>query len=307
MASRATTRSVEAPVGQPAAAARRKSSARRRWRTLAEDAATYAVLSLIALTMLAPFLWMVATSLKAYTELFVYPPQLLPASPQWENYPRAWRYAPFDRFFVNSIFVATVVTVGEIVTSSLAGYVFARMRFPGRDRLFLLYLGTMMIPSQVTLVPLYIVMRQLGWLNSYYALIVPWLASAYATFLMRQYMLTFPKELEDAARVDGANHPIIYSRIILPQCGPVIATLSILTFLSNWNSFLWPLVMTSAERMRTVPVGLAYFTSIPENVGLPQWQLFMAAATFSMLPTLIVFLLGQRYFVRGISLSGLKG
>jgi multiple sugar transport system permease protein len=282
-------------------------AARSRWRARALDGAVYLLLTLIALAMLAPFGWMLSTSLKPYDEIYLYPPRLLPSSPVWENYPRAWRYAPFDRFVLNSLLVATLVTVGELLTSSLAGYVFARMRFPGRDRLFLLYLGTMMIPTQVTLVPLYIVMRQLGWLNSYYALIVPWLASAYGTFLMRQYMLTFPRELEDAARVDGANHPTIYARIILPQCGPVLATLGILTFLSNWNSFLWPLVMTSAERMRTVPVGLAYFTSIPENVGLPQWQLFMAAATFSMLPTLFVFLLGQRYFVRGISLSGLKG
>lgn len=288
-----------------AASARR--TARRRWRGRILDAGAYAALVVIAFTMLAPFAWMLATSLKPYDELYLYPPRLLPSAPVWENYPEAWRYAPFGLFFANSLFVATLVTVGELVTSSMAGYVFARMRFLARDRLFLLYLGTMMIPSQVTLVPLYIVMRQLGWVNSYYALIVPWLASAYGTFLMRQYMLTFPRELEDAARVDGANHPIIYARIILPQCGPVLATLGILTFLSNWNSFLWPLVMTSAERMRTVPVGLAYFTSIPENLGLPQWQLFMAAATFCMLPTLIVFLLGQRYFVRGISLSGLKG
>jgi multiple sugar transport system permease protein len=271
------------------------------------DALTYLVLTLVGLTMLAPLFWMVSTSLKSYEELFLFPPPLLPAVPQWRNYPQAWNYAPFGRFFANSLFVATGVTLGELVTSSMAGYVFARMRFPGRDRLFLLYLATLMVPSQVTLVPLYILMKTLGWVNTYYALIVPAMASAYGTFLIRQYMRVLPKELEDAARVDGANHFTIYSRVILPLCGPVLATLGILTFLSNWNSFLWPLIMTSREQMRTVPIGLAYFTSIPESLGYPQWQLFLAAATFSMLPTLIVFILGQRYFVRGIAMTGLKG
>lgn len=271
------------------------------------DLAAYAVLIVVGLTMLAPLLWMVSTSLKSYDELWTYPPALLPAVPRFDNYPKAWGYVPFGRFFANSAFVAICVTLGELVTSSLAGYVFARMRFPGRDRLFLLYLATLMIPSQVTLVPLYILMRTLGLINTYYALILPGLASAYGTFLMRQYMLTTPRDYEEAARIDGASHPQIYAWITLPQCGPVLATLAILTFLGNWNSFLWPLIMTSKQEMRTVPIGLAYFTSVPENIGLPQWQLFLAAATFSMLPTLVVFILGQRYFVRGISMSGLKG
>ena len=271
------------------------------------DAVSYLILALVGVTMLAPLVWMVSTSLKTYEELYVWPPRLLPTFPAWENYPRAWNYSPFGRFFLNSALVAVCVTVGELLTSSLAGYVFARMRFPGRDRLFLLYLGTLMIPSQVTLVPLYLLMSALGAVNTYYALILPGLASAYGTFLMRQYMLTTPRELEDAARVDGANHPTIYWRITLPQCGPVLATLGILTFLGNWNSFLWPLIVTNKDAIRTVPIGLAYFTSIPETVGLPQWQLYLAAATFSMIPTLIVFLLGQRYFVRGITMSGLKG
>ncbi|MBI2941803.1 MAG: carbohydrate ABC transporter permease [Chloroflexi bacterium] len=293
-----------APV-QPTLAASAGDVRTRRAVTL--DLATYLALTLVGLTMLAPLVWMVATSLKPYEELYLWPPRLLPSAPRWENYPMAWNYAPFGRFFFNSALVATCVTAGELITSSLAGYVFARMRFPGRDRLFLLYLGTLMVPSQVTLVPLYVLMRTLGWVNTYYALIIPALASAYGTFLMRQYMLTLPRELEDAARIDGANHFVIYSRVIVPQCGPVIATLGILTFLGNWNSFLWPLIMTSKEQVRTVPIGLAYFTSIPETVGLPQWQLYLAAATFSMLPTLAVFVLGQRYFVRGITMSGLKG
>jgi multiple sugar transport system permease protein len=273
----------------------------------AGDLVAYAVLAVVGATMLAPLVWMVATSLKPYEELYIWPPRLLPEVPAWENYPRAWNYAPFGRFFANSAFVAICVTAGELVTSSLAGYVFARMRFAGRDRLFLLYLATLMIPSQVTLVPLYILMSTLGLVNTYYALILPGLASAYGTFLMRQYMLTTPRELEDAARIDGANHPTIYWRITMPQCAPVVATLAILTFLGNWNSFLWPLIITNKEQVRTVPIGLAYFTSIPETVGLPQWQLYLAAATFSMVPTLCVFLLGQRYFVRGITMSGLKG
>jgi multiple sugar transport system permease protein len=304
MASRTSARTGTLPRQQAALGLERRSG-----RNLLADALVYAVLAVSGITMIGPLVWMVATSLKSFQELYVWPPQLLPAVPLWENYAYAWTFVPFERFFVNSTVVSVTVTLGELVTSSLGGYVFARMRFPGRDRLFLLYLATLMIPGQVLIVPLYVVIRALGWLDSYAALIVPWLASAYGTFLIRQYMLTLPRELEDAARVEGANHWTIYSRVILPLCGPALATLAVLTFLANWNSFLWPLIMTNRETMRTVPIGLAYFTAAPEQsrMRFGQWQLYMAAATFSMLPTLTVFLAAQRYFVRGVVLSGLKG
>ncbi len=230
--------------------------------------------------------------------------------PQWSNYAKAWRYSemvPFARFFANSAFVAVSVTLGQLITCATAGYAFARLHFPGRDKLFLLYIATLMVPFQVTLVPLYLIMQRLHWLNSYQSLIIPGLVSAYGTFLMRQFMTTLPYELEDAARIDGASPLTAFVRVILPLCTPVLTTLTILAFMGSWNAFLWPLIMISKTEMRTLPIGLAFFTSVPETVGFPQYQLMMAAATFSMIPTLIVFLLGQRYFIKGIALSGLKG
>lgn len=276
------------------------------------DLMSYIVLIAVGVTMALPFIWMVGTSLKAYKELFLWPPRFLPAVPQWGNYREAWYFsklAPFSRYFTNSLLVTCTTTLGQIITCSTAGYAFARLRFPGRDKLFLLYIATLMVPFQVTLVPLYLIMRQLKWVDTYQSLIAPGLVSAYGTFLVRQFMLTLPDELEDAARIDGAPVPVILARIILPLCSPVLGTLAIMAFMGSWNSFLWPLVMISTTELRTLPIGLAFFTSMPEyeTIGLPPYQLLMAAATFSMVPTLIVFLLGQRHFVKGIALSGIKG
>jgi multiple sugar transport system permease protein len=264
--------------------------------------ALYLVLVVSGLTMIGPLVWMVATSLKSFQELYVWPPQFFPATPLWENYPYAWTFVRFDRFFVNSAVVAVAVTLGELATSSLAGYVFARMRFPGRDRLFLLYLATLMIPGQVLIVPLYVVIKSLGWLDTYAALIVPWLASAYGTFLIRQFMLTLPRELEDAARVDGANHWTIYARVILPLCGPALATLAVLTFLANWNSFLWPLIITSSEDKRLLSVGIALFKG---EIGV-DYNAVMAGSLIALAPLLVLFIVFQRFIVRSVAVTGLK-
>ncbi len=276
------------------------------------DLLVYLVLGTIGITMVLPFIWMIGTSLKTYGEVLVWPPTFFPKVPQWHNYVEAWNFsrnAPFDVFFLNSIIVSASITIAQVVTCSTAGYAFGRLQFPGRDVLFLLYVATLMVPFQVTLVPLYLIMRQLHWVDTRQALIVPNLVSAYGTFLVRQFMLTLPRELEDAARIDGANVPIILLKVILPLCTPVLSTLAILTFASSWNMFLWPLIVISNTRLRTIPIGLALFTAMPEyaTIGVPPYQLLMAAATFSMLPTVVVFLLGQRYFIRGIALSGLKG
>jgi multiple sugar transport system permease protein len=282
----------------------------KKWGKRLADLAAYAILTAVGFTMLLPFVWMVGTSLKSYRELFIWPPQFFPAVPQWDNYPKAWNYSemvPFARFFVNSTLVSVSVTLGQLITCSTAGYAFARLRFPGRDKLFLLYIATLMVPFQVTLVPLYLIMKELHWINDFKSLIIPGLVSAYGTFLMRQFMSTLPAELEDAARIDGASPPIIFASVILPLCTPALTTLTILAFMGSWNAFLWPLIMISDTELRTLPIGLAFFTSVPETVGYPQYQLLMAAATFSMIPTLVVFLIGQRYFIKGIALSGLKG
>lgn len=263
----------------------------------------YVALSLFAFLMLVPFYWMVATALKDQTNVLIFPPQWVPVPPQFQNFITAWTVRPFDRWFLNSIFVASAVTILQLVTCSLAAYAFARLRFRGRDTLFLLYLGTLMIPGQVTLIPTFILMRYVGWLNTYEALILPPAFSAFGTFLLRQFFLTIPYELEEAARIDGCNRFQTYSRIILPLAGPALAALTIFTFMAQWNSFLWPLVVTDSIDMKTITVGLRAF----QGQYMTEYNLMMAAATVSLIPVVVVFLAAQRYFVEGITLTGITG
>jgi multiple sugar transport system permease protein len=267
------------------------------------DALALLVLTLGALFMLLPFAWMVLSSLKTLPE--IYGSRLFPAQLNWSNYRAAWNAQPFARFFSNSLIVAVSVTLGQLVTCSLAGFAFARLRFPGRDAIFLLYLATMMVPFAVVMVPLFILMRSLGWVDTLFALIITHLFSPWGTFLMRQFMLSIPRELEEAARLDGCSYFGIYWRIVLPVCQPVLATLGIFTFLGQWNDFLWPLIIINSVDKRTLPLGLASFQAM-QMLRTP-WHLIMAAATFSIIPVLIVFVLGQKYYVRGIVTSGLKG
>ena len=232
-------------------------------------------------------------------------PASFPEVIRWSNYLDAWQAVPFGRFFANSLFVAVATTVAVIVTSSMAGYSFARLRYPGRDLIFLAYLGTIMIPFPVLIIPLFILMRQIGLVDTLPGLILPAAFTAWGTFLMRQFMLSIPREIEEAARMDGASFWRIYAQIIMPLSRPVVATLGIFTFLASWNEFLWPLIMISSVESKTLPLGLTMFQAqIP--IKTP-WQLVMAAATFSVLPVLIVFILGQKYYVRGIATTGLKG
>ena len=262
-------------------------------------------LTLLGILWMVPFLWMVSTSFKGIDEVYAFPPRFLPQEIHWSNYLDAWQAVPFGRFFFNSLFVATATTVAVVVTSSMAGYSFARLRFPGRDMIFLAYLATIMIPFPVLIIPLFILMRQLGLVDTLAGLILPAAFTAWGTFLMRQFMLSIPREIEEAARMDGASFWRIYLQIILPLSKPVLATLGIFTFLSNWNEFLWPLITISSVENKTLPLGLTMFQSqIP--IKTP-WQLVMAAATFSVLPVLIVFVLGQKYYVRGIATTGIKG
>jgi multiple sugar transport system permease protein len=269
------------------------------------DLLTWLVLSVGGVFMLLPFVWMVLSSLKTLPEIYAFPPRFLPDHFMWSNFVETWNAMPFGRFFMNSLIVATSVTLGQLFTCSLAGYAFARLRFPGRNLLFLGYLATMMVPFAVVMIPLFILMRSLGWLDTRYALIIPVLFSPWGTFLMRQFMLTIPRELEDAARIDGSTFFGIYWRIILPVSQPVLATLGIFTFLGQWNDFLWPLIMINSTDKRTLPLGLAAFQSM-QMLKTP-WHLIMAAATFSVIPVIVLFILGQKYYVRGIVTSGLKG
>jgi multiple sugar transport system permease protein len=265
----------------------------------------WVALTLLGVFWMVPFLWMVSTSFKGIDEVYAFPPRFVPELLRWSNYIEAWQAIPFSRFFFNSLFVAGATTIAVVLTSSMAGYSFARLRYPGRDLLFLAYLGTIMIPFPVLIIPLFILMRQLGLVDTLAGLILPAAFTAWGTFLMRQFMLSIPREIEEAARMDGASFWRIYLQIIMPLSRPVVATLGIFTFLGSWNDFLWPLIMISSVENKTLPLGLTMFQAqVP--IKTP-WQLVMAAATFSVIPVLIVFVLGQKYYVRGIATTGLKG
>ena len=261
------------------------------------------LLTVVLLIFLTPFVWMLATALKPAAEVFATPPKLFGSEFRFQNFSEAWNYVPFGRYMFNGLFVSVMGTLLVCVTSIFAAYAFARLSFKGREVVFLLYLVTLMVPQEVMIVPMFILMQQFDWVNSYQALILPWAFSAFGTFLLRQFFLNIPRELEEAALVDGANRLRILWQVIVPIARPAIAVLAVFTFINYWNSFLWPLIITNSADKFTVPVGLNGFLGQQGN----QWHLLMAAATISMLPTVIVVLLLQRHLVRGIAMSGLGG
>lgn len=266
-------------------------------------AVLYVIIAAGAATMIVPLLWMASTSLKASGDVFAMPPQWIPPTVHLENYVTAWQAVPFGRFYLNSLFVALTVTVGQVVSSALAAYAFARLEFPGRDKLFFAYLATMMIPGAVTMIPLFILLRELGWIDTYKALIIPGIFSAYGTFLLRQFFLTIPRDLEDAAKIDGCGHFRILCEVVLPLSKPALATLATFTFMGSWGSFLWPLVVTHSMDLKTLPIGLAAFQGQYGN----DWTLLMAGSVMAIVPVIIVFVINQKHFVEGIKMSGFGG
>jgi multiple sugar transport system permease protein len=265
--------------------------------------ATYAVLVVLGATMVIPFVWMVSTSLMTDLEVYQFPPRLFPQAPQWDNYAGALTRLPFGRYFLNTILVTGASVVGQLVTCSMAAYAFARLDFKGRDTLFGVYLATMMIPTIVTLIPAFLIINAFGWMDTYWALFTPLLTSVWGIFLLRQFFQTLPRDYEDAAHLDGASAWTIYWRIILPLSRPALATLAIFAFLNAWKDFLWPLIVTTRNDMRTVEVGISMFSSIYGT----NWPYQMAAAVVVLLPLLVVFFFTQKYVIEGISLTGLKG
>lgn len=263
----------------------------------------WAFVVLGAAAMAIPFLWMVLTSLRTEQEAFAFPPKLFTA-PQWHNWADAWGIAPFGRFFFNSAVVSVCVTLGSLLLNSLAAYGFAKYDFKGRNLLFLALLGTLMIPAQVTMIPSFLLLKQLAWLDSYPGLVVPGLASAFGIFFLRQSMLTIPDDYLDAARLDGAGEYAIYRRVVLPLAKPAMATLAVFTFLGSWNDFLGPLIVVKSDEMRTLPLAIS---ALSTGHYVMSWPLLMAGASFVVIPVLIVYLFAQRYFVEGIALGGLKG
>ncbi|MGH7671342.1 MAG: carbohydrate ABC transporter permease [Gemmatimonadales bacterium] len=251
------------------------------------------LVGLLALAMVAPFLYMVSVSLTGEVDVFRWPP---------ENYAGALRALPFGRFFLNSAIVATCVAVAQVLTSAMAAYAFARLRFPGRDRLFLAFLSVLMVPAIVLLIPRFLIIDAFGWVDSYAGLISTELVSVWGIYLLREFFRTLPRDLEDAARLDGAGEWTILWRVILPVSKPAIATLAVFAFVDQWKNFLWPLIATRSVEMRVVEVGVARFHELYATT----WPYQMAVAVMATLPLLVVFLVAQRYFIKGIQLTGLK-
>lgn len=264
---------------------------------------TYLVLTLGAVVFVVPFLWMVLTSLKTLGESTQVPPVIFPAIPQWSNYSAVLATLPFFQFYINTVAMTVGRTVGQLLFCSLAAYAFARIEFPGRDALFVLMLSALMIPVYLLLLPQYLIMKDLGWLNSLQALIVPGMFSAFGTFLLRQFFMTIPKELDEAARIDGANHFQIYWQLILPLARPALIALSIFTILWSWNDLMWPLVVNDSLSKLTLSVGLASL----QGEHSTNFPVVMAGAVLAVWPMLVIFICLQRYFVEGIAITGLKG
>lgn len=267
--------------------------------------ASFIFLSLMALFWIIPFLWVLSTSLKPESQAISWPIRWIPETLTFENYMSVFmrQDVPILRWFWNSLVIATIHTGLMLLFNSMSAFAFARLKFKGRDILFWTLMGTMMIPPVMNLVPLYGLISSLGWVNNYAAMIFPGLASVFGIFLLRQFFIGIPKELEEAARIDGASSFTIYWRIILPLAKPALIVLALFTFMGNWNDYLWPLIVTTSAEMRTLPVGLA----IMQGQFNIQFAKLMAATIFSALPVIILFIFAQRFLVKGIALSGIKG
>ena len=264
----------------------------------------YTLAGLVAILFLLPLFWMISSSLKPDYQVLEFPPRWLPNPIRWANYPEALTYVPFGRYGLNTLFIAIMVIVGHILSCTVVAYAFARLRAPGKNLLFLVLLATMMLPYPVTMIPIYVGFNAMGWVNTFLPLIVPaFFGSPFYIFLLRQFFLTLPTELEDAARVDGANTLQIIWHVILPISKPALATVAIFTFQAAWNDFLTPLIYLHDQSKYTISLGLSFFRSSYDV----KWAYLMAASLVTMLPVILVFFLAQRLFIQGITLTGMKG
>lgn len=264
----------------------------------------YIILTVGAISMLAPFLWMICVSFMEDSQIFAYPPQFFPHPFVTDNYTHVFTRMPVFRFFLNSLFVALVTTVFQVLFSSMAGFAFARSRFKHKDLIFFVFLVTMMIPPQVNIIPLFFVMRELHWIDTYQALILPGVFGGFGVFLMRQWFKNMSAEIEDAARIDGCSFVQIFFKIALPLSLPAIVTLALFTFITTWNSFMWPLIVTNSASVTTLPVALAQFKgSFRETV---MWGDLTACSVILSLPVILIFLLGKKYFINDMLSGGIK-
>lgn len=305
MAQEVMTHSTAPALGKPLTA----SGARRQ--QLLGRTLLYAIAIVASILFMMPFAWTVFSSLKSPSELYMFPPSWLPATPRFSNYAEVFDVSPFGRWLWNSVIVAGVATFGAVLSAALTGYSFARFRYPGRDLIFLLTLGTLMLPAEVTLIPLYLLFNKAGWLDSYRPLIVPSFfgGGAFLIFMMRQFFLTLPRDLDEAARIDGAGYLRIFWQIILPLSIPALVTAAIITFIGEWNSFLFPYIILNTKEKFTIGIGIKYFQTIAGNIDSiePRENLLMAAGMMMTAPILVLFFAAQRYFVQGIAMSGIKG
>jgi multiple sugar transport system permease protein len=275
-----------------------------RWRLRLPFSPWHLVLFPLAMIMLIPLLWMLVTSLETFAETQRFPPVLVPHGLHWSSYTDALRAAPFGRWFLNTTIVTVTVVISNLLLCSLAGYAFARIEFFGREVVFLLLIATLMVPFQVVMIPTFLIVRDFGLLDSLGALIVPNLASAFGIFMLRQFFRTLPIELEEAARIDGCSRLGVLFKIVLPLSAPALATLGVITFMWTWNDFLWPLIaIINNQNAVTLQLGLTQFQGAHQT----QWNLLMAGNVMSMIPMLVLFFAAQRFFVRGIATTGLKG
>ena len=282
-----------------------RSAATRRWTNLV----VYLVLLVLTVLFMGPFLFAFMTSFKAPHEIFVFPPRFFPEQWRFQNYYDAWTQAPFTLFFRNTILITLLAMLGQIASATLVAYGFARFRFPGRDALFLLVISTLILPEEVTIIPTFLMFKTIGWLDTWYPLIVPayFGGGAFAVFLLRQFFLTLPRDMDEAAEIDGAGTLRILWSIVLPLSKPALATLAIFSFLGRWNDFFHPLIYLSTTERFTVSLGLRFYQQVATAGGPAREHLLMAAAFAATLPIVVIFFLFQRQFVRGIVLSGIKG
>lgn len=278
-------------------------------RGLGRTLALYLLMLLLGVVFMFPFFWTVSSSLKQVWELSTFPPTWLPETPQWQNYTYVWQKVPFLRWTWNSVFVVGLSTLGTILSASLVAYSFARFHYRGRDVIFMITLATMMLPAQVTLIPQFVLFHKLGWVETLKPLWVPhWFGGgAFYIFLFRQFLMSLPRELDEAARIDGASYLRIFWNILMPLSGPVIATVAVISFIAGWNDFVNPLIYVHTPDKYTLAVGLNYFRQLPDAAGAPTQHLLMAASVMVIAPVLVIFFAAQRYFVQGIVLSGIKG
>jgi sn-glycerol 3-phosphate transport system permease protein len=291
---------VEATLRETVANATQRSH----WRRYSSTAVKYALLILVAAVFFVPLFWMASASLKDLREIYTFPPQWIPTNPRWGNYVDAWNAAPFGRFYLNTLITTAVGVGAELLFGTLTAYAFVFLPFPGKNVLFVILLAALMIPIQVTMLPNYLTVANLGWLNSYPGIIVPGASVAFGTFLFRQHFLTLPREILEAARLEGAGHLQLLWRIVLPLSRPIFVTVGLIALVNKWNDFLWPLIVTNRIDMRVLPVGLAYLF---DQEGNSQWGIIMAATIFVVAPILLVFAWAQRHIIAGLTAGATKG